>query len=291
MTNVDEHTVQDFGQEWSTYDQSTLSVEELRMLFDEYFHIFPWDQLPPHAVGFDLGCGSGRWATQVASRVGTLHCIDASALAVEVARRNLARRDNCEFHVASVDAIPLDDESMDFGYSLGVLHHVPDTAAGITACVDKLKSGAPFLLYLYYAFDQRPVWFRAIWRTSDMLRQVISKLPYSLKRAVCSAIAAGIYLPLARGSLLLERAGVDVTNIPQSGYRRRSFYSMRTDALDRFGTRLEQRFTAPQIREMMERAGLERITFSDTHPFWTAVGYKRRKPTPRENGRNTGPTD
>ena len=49
-----------------------------------------------------------------------------------------------------------------------------------------------------------------------------------------------------------------VDNMPLSAYRERSFYVMRTDALDRFGTRLEQRFTREQIRSMMHEAGLER---------------------------------
>lgn len=48
---------------------------------------------------------------------------------------------------------------------------------------------------------------------------------------------------------------------------------MRTDALDRFGTRLERRFTKIEMKELMERAGLENIKFSETS-FWTAVGYK-----------------
>jgi hypothetical protein len=51
---------------------------------------------------------------------------------------------------------------------------------------------------------------------------------------------------------------------------------MRTDALDRFGTRLEQRFTRAEIQAMMQRAGLERIQISPTEPFWCAVGYRRR---------------
>jgi hypothetical protein len=45
---------------------------------------------------------------------------------------------------------------MDFGYSLGVLHHLPDPRAGLAACVTKLKPGAPMLVYIYYAFDNRP---------------------------------------------------------------------------------------------------------------------------------------
>ena len=51
---------------------------------------------------------------------------------------------------------------------------------------------------------------------------------------------------------------------------------MRTDALDRFGTRLEQRFTRKQVEMMMEAAGLEQIVFSDHSPFWCAVGRRRQ---------------
>ena len=47
------------------------------------------------------------------------------------------------------------------------------------------------------------------------------------------------------------------------------------DALDRFGTRLEKRFTRAQIERMMAEAGLEKIAFSDREPFWCAIGYKR----------------
>jgi SAM-dependent methyltransferase len=164
---------------------------------------------------------------------------------------------------------------MDFGYSLGVLHHVPDTEAGLRACVNVLKPGAPFLLYLYYAFDNRPWWFRLLWRISDVGRQFISRSPVGLRYAISQMIAGIVYYPLARLSLLLERFGVNVDCIPLSSYRSQSFYVMRTDTLDRFGTKLEQRFTAAQIRRMMERAGLERITFSDSVPFWCAVGFKK----------------
>lgn len=273
--NVDWQTVAGFGDEWCRFDQTALDPAELEELFDRYFHIFHLDQLPEGAVGFDLGCGSGRWAKCVAPRVGQLHCIDASAEALAVARRNLASFTNCVFHQASVDDLPLPDNFADFGYSLGVLHHVPNTAAGIKSCVAKLKPGAPFLLYLYYAFDNRPLWFRRIWLVSELGRRVVSRLPHGIRYLLSQVIAALVYYPLARLARMLEKFGVNVENLPLSSYRRLSFYSMRTDALDRFGTRLEQRFTAREIRKMMEEAGLERIVFSDGIPYWCAVGYKK----------------
>lgn len=271
--NLDENVVAGFGDEWERFDQSELSAAELEKMFDNYFNIFPWERLAPAAVGFDLGCGSGRWAKMVAPRVGKLHLIDPSA-ALEVAKRNLSNADNCEFHQASVEAIPLADTSCDFGYSLGVLHHIPDTEAGLKACVDKLKTGAPFLLYLYYRFDNRPLWFRAIWKASDVVRQFVSRLPHSLRFIISQILAAVIYFPLARTSLILEKLGVNVEKFPLSQYRNNSFYTMRTDALDRFGTQLEKRFTKVEIKEMMENCGLEDIEFSETS-FWTAVGFKK----------------
>lgn len=274
-SNLDKATVAGFGDEWERFDQSALPPEEHQRIFNKYFSIFPWQALPENAEGFDLGCGSGRWAKLVAPRVGRLHCIDPSS-ALEVARRNLAQNPNCEFHSASVDALPLSDNSMDFGYSLGVLHHVPDTQAAIAACVTKLKIGAPLLLYLYYAFDNRPVWFRLIWKASDLLRQVISRLPHGARYAVSQLLAAIIYFPLARTALTLEKMGFTVDTLPLSAYRHCSFYTMRTDALDRFGTRLEQRFTQQQIRHMMQQAGLENIQFSTELPFWCAIGYRKK---------------
>ncbi len=273
--NLDKNVVEGFGDEWTRFDQSGLSASELEAMFENYFSIFPWDALPPNAVGFDLGCGSGRWARLVAPRVGKLHLIDPSA-ALDVARRNLAAADNCEFHLAGVENIPLEDGSCDFGYSLGVLHHVPDTPAGIRACVEKLKPGAPFLVYLYYRFDNRPVWFRALWRVSDIFRRGISRLPHGARFAISQVIALLIYWPLARAAKIAERSGMNVERMPLSQYRDNSFYTMRTDALDRFGTRLEQRFTRAEIAAMMADAGLGDIIFSNSS-FWTAVGYKRKE--------------
>lgn len=272
--NVHDAVVEDFGAEWTEFDQSDLSDTERRSMFEWYFSIFPWHSLPANAVGFDAGCGTGRWALLVAPRVGHLHCVDPS-LAIDVARRNLSHLGNCSFHRTTIDDMPIADGSMDFGYSLGVLHHVPDTPGGIAACARRLRSGAPFLVYLYYAFDNQPRWFRLLWRTSDLVRRLISRMPYRLKYVASQGIAAVLYWPAARMAGVLERAGANVHSFPLSAYRHRSFYTMRTDALDRFGTRLEQRFTKKQVEEMMRLAGFESIRFSDRAPFWCAVGTKR----------------
>ena len=273
MKNQDKNTVEGFGDEWSRFDQSDLPEDEQQLLFDEYFSVFPWKDISKESVGFDLGCGTGRWAKSVAPKVKKLICIDPSN-AIDIAKKNLSNFDNCEFESATVDDISIDNNSMDFGYSLGVLHHVPDTEMGIKQCVEKLKKGAPLLLYLYYRFDNRPFWFRFIWSITDLLRKVISKMPYGLRYIFSQIIAVVVYFPLARTAFYLGKLNLNVSNFPLSSYKNLSFYTMRTDALDRFGTRLEQRFTRNEIKNMMENAGLGNIKFSNSKPFWVAVGYK-----------------
>lgn len=272
--NLDMATVNSFGDEWSRFDQSALSEEEANKIFDEYFAVSPWDMLPEGATGFDMGCGSGRWARLMAPRVGHLHCIDPSS-ALEVAKEALASANNASFIQASVDDHPLPANSQDFGYSLGVLHHVPDTASAIRSCVTMLKPGAPFLVYLYYAFDNRSVFYKFAWRCSDWLRRRICKLPARLKHLLTDMLAVLVYFPLARFALLAEKMGFGVKAIPLSYYRNHSFYTMCTDSRDRFGTPLEQRFSRKEIAAMLEAAGLGDVHFSDCAPYWCAVGIKK----------------
>ena len=275
--NIDPDVAAGFGREWSTFRQSEdeFSPADREAIFRSYFHIFPWEELPPNPVGIDVGCGSGRWSVMVAPKVGHLHLLDASPEALAVAKANLARVGNVSFHLASVGDIPLADSSLDFAFSLGVLHHVPDTAAAIRSVVAKLKVGAPFLIYLYYALDNRPWWYRTIWRFSNVVRIVISTLPPAMRLIFSQIIAATVYWPLARLAALVERAGVSTALIPLESYRNRKFYVMRTDAYDRFCTRLEQRFTRGQIEQMLSSAGLDDIRFSDEVPYWCAIGRMR----------------
>jgi len=272
--NVDERVTAGFGDEWHRFDQSTMPMHTLHEIFEAYFRIFPWTDLPLGAVGADFGCGSGRWALFVAPRVNKLICVDASKTALEVAKRNLANLSNCEFQNASVGDMQIPEQSLDFAYSLGVLHHIPDTAKGLESCVRTLKSGAPFLLYLYYAMENRPIWYRLLWSMSNIMRFGISRLPTTLRYLVSQVIAALIYWPLARTAWLAGLCGLKGINFPLYAYADKPFYVMRTDALDRFGTRLERRFTRREMQGMMESAGLCNIRFSEHPPFWCAVGHR-----------------
>jgi ubiquinone/menaquinone biosynthesis C-methylase UbiE len=275
--NLDLRIARGFGREWSTFRQDSdhLSQQQRQAIFDDYFRIFPWHLLPPGGgAGLDVGCGTGRWSVLVAPRVQHLHLLDPSAEALSVAKENLRGMNNVSYHLNSVATIPLPPKSLDFAFSLGVLHHVPDTEAAITAIADKLKPKAPFLVYLYYALDNRPIWYRLLWRITDLARVVVSRLPHPVRLVISQIVAALIYWPLAHLARFVWRHGRSASALPLSYYADKSFYVMRTDAYDRFCTRLEKRFRRSEIERMLTRAGFKNVTFSEKQPFWCAVGIK-----------------
>jgi ubiquinone/menaquinone biosynthesis C-methylase UbiE len=259
--NLDLETVHGFGQEWNKFTQEALSDAERDEVFRQYFSLIDWSNKPARAL--DMGCGSGRWSVLVAPRVGELVAADASPDALNVAQRNV-RGPNISFVQATPEALPYPDRYFDLIFSLGVLHHVPDTEGAIRSLAAKLAPGGTLLLYLYYAFDNRPAWFWAIWKISDLVRRVISALPFPMRYGLSQVIAACVYWPLARAAKYLPVP----SSWPLKYYAHRSFYFMRTDALDRFGTKLEKRFTRKQIVAMLESAGCSDIRFSDSMPYW-----------------------
>ena len=272
--NINQDVINDFGDEWDNYQQSE-EVVDLDEAFNQYFHIFPSGFLDNQKIGFDCGCGSGRWAKYILPKVKTLYCIEPSEKAIKVAKNNLNSFENCIFECCSINSSKIKNATMDFGYSLGVLHHIPNTKNALLSCTEKLKKGAPFLLYLYYKFDNKPYWFKLIWKISDIFRKIISNLPFKVKLFLSKLFAIFIYYPIAKFSLLLDSLGFEVKNIPLSYYRNKSFYCMNTDALDRFGTKLEKRFTKSEIISLMKSCNLESIEFSNAEPFYVAIGYKK----------------
>lgn len=265
---IDRATVAGFGFEWSVYDQTARDGASLDAAYQRYFDGFPWGEVAQHGVGLDVGCGTGRWAAQVVRSGHPVLALDAAREAVAVAQRALPHGTVVQGDAA---ALPCADRSLDFAFSLGVLHHVADPRPALAEVHRVLRPGAPFLVYLYYAFDGRPGWYRAVWRLSDLVRRGICRSGPRVRLAATRAIAAVVYLPVARACRLLERLGVEVDGIPLSAYRDQPLYVMRTDALDRFGTPVEHRFTRDQIECLLEQAGFTDVQFAPDWPYWRAV--------------------
>jgi SAM-dependent methyltransferase len=270
--NIDKETIQSFGEEWQKFNN--FSDQEITQLGNEYFDLLANIDLSNYNV-LDIGCGSGRFTKYLAPLVKTIEAIEPST-AVFAASKLLQNETNVRITCADVSNIPFNEASFDLVFSLGVLHHVPDTREALNNAVKMVKPGGYFLVYLYYNLDNRGFLYKCLFKLSNFIRKRVSMLPAGLKKRICDIFALTIYMPF----VLLARAMCFIglkklaTKLPLACYADKSFFIIRNDALDRFGTPLEQRFSKAQIEAMMKDAGLTGIVFSNNPPYWHAIGKK-----------------
>ena len=271
--NLDQEVINSFGHEWAAFDYfETETNEALDAQFRAYCEPIDLSQFNPEtSLAADFGAGSGRWTSRLLPYFCLVYALEPSDGANKVLAKKFVSENRVKILQETVGMNSIPSNSLDLAMSLGVLHHIPDTALAIEDVASKIKSGGVFLCYLYYKLENKPLHYRGLFCASNSLRWVISRLPYVMRRFMAQFIAGVVYLPLSRIAKYLARKGKNVSNVPLHHYANMPFVMLQNDALDRFGTRLEQRFSKRDIKEMITKAGFDVTTlrFSDIEPFWT----------------------
>jgi SAM-dependent methyltransferase len=271
--NLDQEVINSFGHEWAVFDYSeTETNEALDAQFRAYCEPIDLSQFNPKtSLAADFGAGSGRWTSRLLPYFCLVYALEPSDGAGKVLTKKFVDEKRVKILQETVGMNSISPNSLDLAMSLGVLHHIPDTALAIKDVASKIKRGGVFLCYLYYKLENKPMYYRGLFWASNSLRWVISRLPYVMRRFIAQLIAGVVYLPLSRVAKQLFRLGKNVSNVPLHHYANMPFVMLQNDALDRFGTRLEQRFSKLDIEEMVAKAGFDVTTlkFSEFEPFWT----------------------
>lgn len=100
-------------------------------------------------VILDAGCGHGRFSSLAASLdAKDVISVDASMRALMQARVSTGNPGNCHFIRANIFHLPFKTE-FDYIFSLGVLHHTPDTKKAFDSIIKFLKTGGYITIYIY----------------------------------------------------------------------------------------------------------------------------------------------
>jgi len=272
--NIDWETVESFGAEWERFN--AFADAEVEAMAEGYFDALPPGFLTRQTTVLEIGSGSGRWLRYLGPKVGRIEAIEPSS-AVVVSARSAAAHQNARVVQADLATCPYPAGAFDLVIALGVLHHMPDTRQAVIDAARFVRPGGRLLVYLYYALDNRGPGFRALFGAASLLRHGIARLPEGAKRVVCDMLAVTVYMPFVLTARALEAvAGAEAAErwVPLSYYRDRSFMVIRNDARDRFGTRLEQRFTRPEVVAMLEAAGLQDVIVGPGQPYYHASAQK-----------------
>ena len=183
---VQDGYAESFGDEWHRFRTVQLDSANGTMESEDGFRLKTG--LGPADVRgrlvLDAGVGAGRYAEVMARWGAEVVGVDLTR-AVDAAAENLRAQPGVHLVQADIFALPFRDEAFDIAYSIGVLHHTPDTAAAFRHVAATVKKGGQLAVYVYFAGGVARY-------VSDALRVITTKLPRPLVYAI-SALAIPLY--------------------------------------------------------------------------------------------------
>jgi SAM-dependent methyltransferase len=259
-------TQESFGYEWTHFSDWRDSGPAN---FHDYFEGVDLRSLRGCAV-LDAGCGMGRHARQIAPFAGRVVAIDFSR-AIDQAARNVSDMPNVDCVQADLLALPLADDSFDFVYSLGVLHHLEETERALKSLVGKVRPGGRLQIYLYW---KRYGWAGRVLSVVTLARRVTTRLPLGLLKALCWVLSLGLYSGVVVPYRVLTAMGVRAhESWPLFVYAKYPFNVLYNDQFDRFSAPLEKRYSRHEVKALLESAGLRDVQVRPCFG-WVARGIK-----------------
>ncbi len=184
----------------------------------------------------EIGCGSGRYALQVAATIGCrIVGLDVNGPGIHNANRLAAAQNlsaQAQFQVADASQeLPLADGSFDAAFSNDVLCHIPGRAALLRELFRVLKPGARFLF-------------------SDAL--VIGGVVSHQELAARSSIGYYLFSPPGENERLLQEAGFGVLSVSDSSAAAAQIAQRWREARDKRAEALQAIETEKNFRGLQE---------------------------------------
>jgi SAM-dependent methyltransferase len=102
----------------------------------------------------EVGCGNAYTLLKYAEHGALVHGIDVTQAAIDISRKRFALRERSgDFRVGDAEALPYESDSFDCICSMGVLHHVPDTARAVSEIHRCLKPGGRLIVMVYHRYS------------------------------------------------------------------------------------------------------------------------------------------
>jgi SAM-dependent methyltransferase/uncharacterized protein YbaR (Trm112 family) len=230
---------------------------------------------PPVGLTLDAGCGDGVDLANVARRPG------AGVVGVELSEggaRTSSRRTErlATAHVVRADlrALPFAEESFDFAYSYGVLHHMTAPLEAAREIARVLKRGHAGAVYVYEDFATRAWAWRVLLRVVNPARHVTTRFPPALLYAACWLTSPVVWLLCTVPARVLRRVPGFRPLAAGLPYRHGTGpWSLTGDLFDRFSAPIELRYAESSARALLEDAGLVDVR-SVYERGWTVAGTK-----------------
>jgi SAM-dependent methyltransferase/uncharacterized protein YbaR (Trm112 family) len=266
VDNIKSSTFSRFGYEWNYfYDYDCNNFETFTAPLPINFF--------RGKIGLDVGCGAGRHSKAASELGAEMVAIDLST-AVDAAYLNNAKNERVHVVQADIYHLPIKDNSFDFIFSLGVLHHLPDPQLGYRRLIPLLNEGGALFIWVY-AYAVRKVALELLRFISQRLSNAnIGRMAY-----LCNLVDYGVFVNLYRLLSVLPLIASLVRNCSPprvKEYARHGFKVGYTDWFDRLSAPISNYYKRNEMREWLERSQLSNTRLDLVEDSWWWL-YGERK--------------
>jgi SAM-dependent methyltransferase len=196
----------------------------------------------------DAGVGAGRFAECAANAGGVVFGVDLTS-AVDAAYENVGRRENVHLAQADIFALPFRPGTFDRAYSIGVLHHTPDTELAFARVATAVREGGQMAVYLYARYGPTA-------RASDAIRRVTTRLPTRLLLGLTTLAIPLYYVYRVPGVGLVLRLALPIS------YDRHWRWRW-LDTFDWYSPRYQWKFLYPEVFRWFRANGFHDVELFD----------------------------
>ncbi|OGP90872.1 MAG: hypothetical protein A2157_05355 [Deltaproteobacteria bacterium RBG_16_47_11] len=264
FTQVQIQTIEDFGDQWKRYADNEGYYGSLELFSDILSPFLKPEQIKGCRVA-EIGSGTGRIVNMVLE-AGARHIIAVEPSdAFEVLCRNITQPGRVTCLKVTGDQLPPYGD-LDYIFSIGVLHHIPDPKPVVEAVFKALRSGGHFLVWLYGREGNEP-YLTFI----HLLRSLTRHLPHF----ALATLVWMIYFPLLTYILLCRQFPLPLRPYLLSVFGRMSPDKRRLVIYDQLNPAYAKYYTRFEAEKLLREGRFENIRSHHRHGYsWTVMGTK-----------------
>jgi len=257
-------TIKDFGDQWLRYTGNEGYYGSIELFSDMLFPFLNPEDLKNCKVA-EIGSGTGRIVNMLlASDVHHVLALEPSD-SFGVLVHNLRDPDRVTCLKLTGDQLHADGD-LDYIFSIGVLHHIPDPKLVVEAAHRALKTGGEFLVWLY-GKEGNEFYLSFI----NPLRLITKHLPHF----VLAGLVWMIYYPLILYLWLCHRFPLPLRDYLLSIYEKMSTEKRRLVIYDQLNPAYAKYYTKQEAIRLLEDAGFWNVRIHHRHGYsWTVIGTK-----------------
>lgn len=270
-TTLKDKTIEDFGKQWIRFDDVDNGYYGCDILFQDILSpLVSATEVEGTSVA-DIGSGTGRIVRMLlAAGAGSVLAIEPSD-AMTVLKKNVGHIENVRLLQVDGSRIPA-EASLDWVFSIGVIHHIPNADEVMRACWLALKPGGKVAIWLYgregnelYLAAVTPLrWFAQ--KCPDVILTAVSWSTVPFLR-LYQHLCAGIPLPM-RQYFRNHIARLDSRQLVATVF-------------DQLNPAYAKYYTRTEAMQLLAGAGFHDIQIHHRHGYsWTVVGTRPRHDQP-----------